>query len=88
MLLENLQNQTIYFRTRSDGNLFKLSRLTAKTRVHEKYVHDLLFVDDAAITTYIQEDLHWLLDRISETCRQFGLTISLAKTQVMGQDIK
>ena len=33
----------IYLRTRSDGNLFKLSRPRAKTRVHEKYVHDLLF---------------------------------------------
>ena len=31
----------IYLRTRSDGNLFKLFRLRAKTRVHEKYVRDL-----------------------------------------------
>ena len=46
----------IYLRTRSDGNLSKLSRLRAKTRVHEKYVRDL-FSDDAAITTHIQEDL-------------------------------
>ena len=64
------------------------SRLRAKTRVHEKYVRDLLFADDAAITTHTQEDLQWLLDRFSEACRYFGLTISLAKTQVMGQDIK
>ena len=78
----------IYLRTRSDGNLFKLSRLRAKTRVHEKYVRDLLFADDAAITTHTQEDLQWLLDRFSDACRHFGLTISLAKTQVMGQDIQ
>ena len=44
----------IYLRTRSDGNLFKLSRLRAKIRVHEKYVRDLLFADDAAITTHTQ----------------------------------
>ena len=44
----------IYLRTRSDGNLFKLSRLRSKTRVHEKYVRDLLFADDAAITTHTQ----------------------------------
>ena len=44
----------IYLRTRSDGNLFKLSRLRAKTRVHEKYVRDLLFADDAAITIHTQ----------------------------------
>ena len=47
----------IYLRTRLDGNLFKLSRLRAKTRVHENYVRDLLFADDAAITTHTQEDL-------------------------------
>ena len=49
--------ESIYLRTRSDGNLFKLSRLRAKTRVHEKYVHDLLYADDAVITTHTQEDL-------------------------------
>ena len=78
----------IYLWTRSDRNLFKLSRLRAKTRVHEKYVRDLLFADDAAITTHIQENVQQLLDRFSEACRHFGLTISLAKTQAMGQDIK
>ena len=80
--------ESIYFRTRSDGNLFKLSRLRAKTRVHEKYVRDLVFADDAAITTHTQENLQRLLDRFSDACRHFGLTINLAKTQVMVQDIK
>ena len=42
----------IYLRTRSDGNLLKLSRLRVNTKVHEKYVRDLLFADDAAITTH------------------------------------
>ena len=56
--------------------------------MHEKYVRDLLFGDDAAITTHTQEDLQRLLDHFSDACRHFGLTISLAKIQVMGQDIK
>ena len=56
----------IYLRTRSDGNLFKLSTLRAKSRVHEKYVYDLLFADDAAITTHTQEDYQRLLDRFSD----------------------
>ena len=56
--------------------------------MHGKYVRDLLFADDPAITTHTQEDLQRLLDLFSEACRQFGLTISLAKTQLMGQDIK
>ena len=33
----------IYLRNRSHGTLFKLSRLRAKTKVHEKYVRDLRF---------------------------------------------
>ena len=56
--------------------------------MHEKYVHDLLFADNVALPTHTQEDLQWLLDCFSEACRHFGLTISLAKTQVRGQDIK
>ena len=56
--------------------------------MHEKYVRDLLFADDAAITTHIQEELQLLLGCFSEVDRYFVLTISLAKTQVMGQDIK
>ena len=56
-------------------------------RVHEKYVRDLLFTDDVAITTHTQEDLQQLLDHFSDACRHFGLTISLAKMQIIGQDI-
>ena len=40
-----------------------------------------------AITTHTQEHLQRLLDHFSDACRHFGLTISLAKTQVKGQDI-
>ena len=56
--------------------------------MHEKCVRDLIFADDAAITSHTQEDVQALLDCFSYACRHFGLTISLAKTQVMGQDIK
>ena len=56
--------------------------------MHEKYIRDLLFADDVVITSHTQEDLQRLLDRFSEACRHYGLTISLEKTQVMGQDIK
>ena len=43
----------IYLWTRLDWNLFELFRLRAKTRVHEEYVRDLLFADDATITTHL-----------------------------------
>ena len=87
MLLENPQKASTSEPDQM-GICLKLSRLRAKLRVHEKYVLGLLFANDAAITTHTQEDLQRLLDCFSEACRHFGLTISLAKTQVMWQDIK
>ena len=85
MLLENSGKA---FTSKPDQNLFKVSRLRAKTRVHEKYVCDLLFANDMVITTHTQEDIQRLLDRFSDACRHFALTISLAKTQLIEQDIK
>ena len=42
----------IYLHTRSDGNLFNLARLHAKTNVTEEYIRDMLFADDAALTAH------------------------------------
>jgi len=76
----------IYLRIRTDGNLFRLSRLKAKTKVKELCIRDFLFGDDAAITTHTQEELQRLLECFSDACKHFGLTISRKKTQVIGQD--
>ena len=72
--------------TRLDGRLFNLGRLRAKTKVHEALIRDMLFADDAAATTRTQQELQALLDRFSQACKDFGLTISLKKTNVLGQD--
>ena len=47
----------VYLRTRSDGKLFALSRLRAKTKVQLKCMQDFLFADDAAIVAYSSEDI-------------------------------
>ena len=44
------------------------------------------FADDAALVTHTMEDLQ-LMDRLSHACNEFGLTISINKTKVMGQGI-
>ena len=75
----------IYLHTRSDGGLFNLARLRAKTKVREVLIRDMLFADDAAIATHTQEELQQLMDRFSVACKDFGLTISLKKTNVMMQ---
>ena len=73
--------------TRSDGKLFNLCSLRAKSKVQLKCLRDFLFADDAAVTAQSAEDLQQLMTRFSEACRDFGLTISLKETQVMGQDV-
>ena len=76
----------IYLRTRSDGRLFNLARLRAKTKVRKVLIRDMLFADDAADATHTQEELQSLMDCFSQACKDFGLTISLKKTNVLGQD--
>ena len=89
MLLKHVLDtitEGIYFRTRSDDRLFNLARLRAKTKVRKDLIRDMLFADDAAVATHTQEELHSLTHCFSQACKYFGLTISLKKTNVLGQD--
>ena len=67
----------IYLRTRSDGRLFNLAHLRAKTNVCEVLISDMLFADDASVATHTQEELQSLMDCFPQACKDFGLTISL-----------
>ena len=89
LLLKHVRDTTtegIYLRTRSDDRLFNLARLRAKTKVRKDLIRDMLFADDAAVATHTQEELLSLMDCFSQACKDFGLTLSLKKTNVMGQD--
>ena len=77
----------VYVHTRSDGKLYNIARLRAKTKVHETTIRDMLFADDAAVTAHTEYDLQQLMNRFSHACRDFRLTISLKKTNVLGQDV-
>ena len=48
-------------------------------------IHELLFADDAALTSHSGECLQHQVDKPSTTCGEFGQTISLKKTYVMAQ---
>ena len=56
------------------------------TRVRVALIRDMLFADDTAVATHTQHELQTLMDHFSQACRDFGLTISLKKTNVLGQD--
>ena len=79
-------SEAVCLRTRSDDRLFNLGRLRAKAKVCETHIIDMLFTEDAAATTHTQQELQALMDHFSQACKNFGLTISLKKTNVLGQD--
>ena len=46
----------------------------------------MLYAADAALVSHTQEGLQCLMDRLSKACKEFALTISIKKTEVMAQD--
>ena len=79
-------DEGIYLYTRSDGKLFNIARLRAKSKVKLILIRELLFADDAAIVSHSVAHLKRLVDRFDYACKEFGLTISLKKTKVMAQN--
>ena len=51
-------------------------------------IRDMLFADDTSVATHTQEEFQSLMDCFSHACKDFGLTISLKKMNVLGQDIE
>ena len=43
----------------------------------------MLFADDANVATHSEHQLHFLIDRFSQACKDVGLTMSLKKTEVV-----
>ena len=62
----------IYLQTRSDGSLFNLACLKARTKVREVLIRDMLFADDAAVMTHTQRELQLLMDCFSRPAKTLG----------------
>ena len=75
----------IPIRFRTDGKLFNLRRLHAKSKVKMDCVRDLLFADDCALNAGSEPEMPQSMDKLSSACNAFGLTISTKKTEVMFQ---
>ena len=78
-------NVGIGIRYRMDGSIFKLRRLQAKTKVETDTVNEFLFADDCALNSISEVDMQNNVDKFAEACTNFGLTISIKKTEVMHQ---
>ena len=64
----------ILLHTRSDGRLFNLGRLKAKTKIRRILIRDLLLADNAAVVAHSAQHLQALLDRFSLASNEFGRT--------------
>ena len=77
----------VYLHTRSDGNVFNLARLRAKTKVQKVLVREMLFADGAALNAHTKDAFQRLISSFAHACNEFGLTISLNKTNILCQDV-
>ena len=75
----------VCFRYCTDGSVFNLGRLQAKTKVQEDIARDFLFADDCALNAGTEPDLQRSVDQFSKACDDFGLMISIKKTEVLHQ---
>ena len=82
--VENM-DEGIYVRFRSDGSIFDLQGLSAKTKTPNSPIQEALFADDCVLMAHKPGYLQAMLNRFSDTSKQFGLTISLGKTEVLFQ---
>ena len=69
----------------TDGQLFNLRRLQAKTKVQSITIRDFLFADDCDLNASTVEDMQKSVDKFSSAYSNFGLTISTKKTEVLHQ---
>ena len=51
-------------------------------------LREMLYADDAALVSHTESGLQELMDRLSSACKDFGLTISIKKTNIMAQDVE
>ena len=75
----------IRLKYRTDGKLFNLRRLQAKTKVLTDIIRDFLFADDCALNASTETDMQCSVDKFAKACTDFGLTISTKKTEVLHQ---
>lgn len=79
------EETSIKIRFRTDGKLFNLRRLQAKTKVQKDSVRDFLFADDCALNAATEGQMQESMNSFSTACKNFGLTISTKKTEVLHQ---
>ena len=73
------------YKFRTDGKLFNLRRLQARTKVQKDIARNFLYADDCALNTGTQSNMQESMNRFAKACGDFDLIISIKKTEVMYQ---
>ena len=73
----------IYISFRTDVSLFDLRHLLACTKTIKELIAELLFAEDSALLTHMEDALHHIVNCFSGAAKNFGLTISMKKTEVL-----
>ena len=75
----------IYIHFQTDGSFFNLRRLLTRMKTIEELITELLFSDDCAPLTHMEEALKHIVNRFCDAAKNFSLTVSLKKTELLQQ---
>ncbi|KAJ1156932.1 hypothetical protein NDU88_009648 [Pleurodeles waltl] len=81
----NEEETSIKIRSRTDDRLFNLQGLQAKTKVEDDSVCDFLFADGCPLNIATEAQMQQSMNCFCTACRNFSLTTSTKKTEVMHQ---
>ena len=70
----------VFDQTGSDGKLFNIARLHIATKPK---LRRCSYAVDAVLTSQSEEGLQYVVYKLLYTCKEFGLTISFKKTEIM-----
>lgn len=85
MVMSQDLEEGVYIRTRSDGKLFNLARLKARTKTREILIRELLYADDAAMVSHSLKGIQAITSRFASISKLFGLEINVTKTELVFQ---
>lgn len=73
----------IELNVRTDKSVFDLSRFKAKRKTQQLSLLEVLYADDVCLMASSTEHLQQYLEKLDQSCRKFGLVISVSKTQIL-----
>lgn len=79
-------SEGVRIRFRTDGGLFNLARLRALSKVSHALITEIMYADDLCFLAESPDGLQKLMSALHQACCQFGLKISVKKTEVMTLD--